>query len=47
MVTTPPREFHVRRSGRSVVTTKSAATHTVAVWQKTSHSLRIIGAEGA
>jgi hypothetical protein len=31
MVTTPPRGAHPRRSGRSVLTTNSAATHTVAV----------------
>src|SRR5688572_19356090 len=47
IVTTLPRPLHARRSGRSVMTTKSAATHTVAVWQNVSQSLRIIGEEAA
>src|SRR6059058_594273 len=45
MVTTLPRGLHDRRSGRRVVITNRPATQTVAVWQNTSHSLRIIGAD--
>src|SRR5262244_3967303 len=43
IATTFPRGFQESRSGRSVETTNSAPRQMVAVWQKVSQSLRMLG----